>query len=479
MWDLEKKYLKKQVDNIKSDILEEVNSQLSAMLQYLYPEIYALKNKLALKTDPIVIAVQGDSTGNNIDEWFYLFGQWLASKYPEYTIKHVLWGDTTQSYDDTSVISLGSSGKGYVLYTNEDNDHVIIRNADRLNITGDIDLRIHCNADDWASGAVQVLINKLGSGDARAFTFYINTDGRLRFYWSPDGTATALKGVYSTTAIASDNGTDLWLRCTVDVDNGDSGHTVKFFTSLDGDTWTQLGNDVVGAGTTSLFANAEGVDIGSGSLGKFYGKIYYAEIRNGIDGTVVASPDFGMLPPMYSAISGITAYDIQGNIINREGYSGGMTWGHGSPTIVMLNASVSGAKLTYSTDPTRFALQLAKEPDINFISYSHNEGSTLDYRTDYLAYCDQLRTKWPSTAIVPITQNLQTSATGNYLYHNRRCKQIAQLAAARRYLCIDIHTLMTESGNLASYVAEDGVHPTEAGSQFWADCISDVFDLIL
>lgn len=38
---------------------------------------------------------------------------------------------------------------------------------------------------------------------------------------------------------------------------------------------------------------------------------------------------------------------------------------------------------------------------------------------------------------------------------------------------------MTESGNLASYVAEDGVHPTEAGSQFWADCISDVFDLIL
>lgn len=455
----------------------EARAELSENAKYLYPQINAMKNKLALKADPVIIAVQGDSTGNNTNEWFYLFGQWLASKYPECTVKHVLWNDTIQSYDSSTDIQIGSNGRGYARYSNENIDHIAIADHARLHITGDIELRIHCNCDSWVSAAAQVLVDKLGSGDSRSYSLYLTTDGKLRFYWSPNGTAAGLKGLISTVPIPATNGTDLYIKCTVDVDNGAGGHTVKFYTSTDNITWTQLGADLVGAGTTTLASNTSTLTFGYGSLGKFYGKIYSSEIRSGINGAVVASLDCGMLSPMNI---GLSAYDLQGNAISREGYSGGISWGSGSPTIIMLNGSVSGAQLSYSTDVTRFALQHAVEADMNFISYSHNEGSTSDYRSAYLAYCDQLVAKWPSMAIVPVAQNPQTTPALNYLYHNRRCKQIAQLAAVRKYLCIDVNSKMVESGKVLDFVNQtDGVHPTDPGSIFWRDCVIYPFALIM
>jgi lysophospholipase L1-like esterase len=446
--------------------------------EYLYPQIYAVKNKLKMQTDPVVIALQGDSTGDGTNEWFYLFGQWLASKYPAYTVKHAAWSNTLQCYNTPTEIAIGVNGRGYLALTNANTDHPKMADATPLHITEDIDLRIYCNADDWSGAANQCLIDKLGVGDERAFSFYLSTAGKPVFYWSPTGAAAALKSAVSTAAISADNGTDLWIRCTVDVDNGSSGYTVKFYTSTDGVTWFQLGSNVTAAGVTALHSNTQVVYFGYGSLGKFYGKIYYAEIRNGIDGAVVASPDFGMALPMFTTAANLTLVDMQGNAVSREGFLGGITWANGSPVLLLLNGSVAGAKLSDSADVTRFALQHASEADINFISYGHNESGTLDYRTEYLAYCTQLATKWPSMGIIPIAQNPEIAPASGIVYHKRRCQQILQLAASRKYLCIDVYNKMLDSGHLADYILDDGsgIHPNAAGSAFWRDCITWLFN---
>jgi hypothetical protein len=59
-------------------------------------------------------------------------------------------------------------------------------------------------------------------------------------------------------------------------------------------TWTQLGTIVTVAGTTSIGDSAAELEIGSaidGTNQMFHGKVYFAEVRNGIDGTAVAKFD--------------------------------------------------------------------------------------------------------------------------------------------------------------------------------------------
>lgn len=52
------------------------------------------------------ILVVGDSTGNQTDEWVYLFGQWLESEYPTHAVSYSPWNDAGNVYD--APISLGT-----------------------------------------------------------------------------------------------------------------------------------------------------------------------------------------------------------------------------------------------------------------------------------------------------------------------------------------------------------------------------------
>ena len=125
------------------------------------------------------------------------------------------------------------------------------------------------------------------------------TSGMLRLAWSANGSA--VLSADSTVAPTVTNGEDLWLAATLDVDNGAAGRTIRFWTSTDGVTWTQLGASVVQAGVTSIFNSTAAIGIGSrdsGTLDRLAGKVYYAEVRSGgLTGTIVANPDFTSVGP--------------------------------------------------------------------------------------------------------------------------------------------------------------------------------------
>lgn len=169
-----------------------------------------------------------------------------------------------------------------------------------LDIVGDIDVRVEVTADDWSPATTQVLAAKyLAAGDQRSWRLELDSAGTLTWQWSANGIA---QGTLTSTAnLASQpNGSRLAVRATFDVDNGSSGRTARFYTgpSIAG-PWAQLGADVTSAGVTSLFSSTAPVELGAcdggvpaGARDPLAGLVHAAEVRNGIDGTIVAQPHF-------------------------------------------------------------------------------------------------------------------------------------------------------------------------------------------
>lgn len=159
----------------------------------------------------------------------------------------------------------------------------------QVHAAGDFDLRWYGwlpHSEYWDSQR-QPLITKghwIGGTDNRAYHFAIQTNHNLTLSLSGQAGGT------STVAVP-DWGTDpIALRVTRRQSDG----RIQFFYSNDaGLTWTKLGVDITGG--TSSIPNRGDIWINQDRFFAFttlFGHCYWAEVRDGIDGTVIASPDF-------------------------------------------------------------------------------------------------------------------------------------------------------------------------------------------
>lgn len=162
--------------------------------------------------------------------------------------------------------------------------------AAALGITGDIDIRVKVAMDDWTPAVQNCLIGKAASSTTTNYRFDVLANGRLETRWSTGGVS---NNKSSTAAVGAADGSVKWVRVVHDVDNGAGGNDIIFYTSDDGVTWSQLGTTVTSAGVIARDVNAFALTVGAinptGNGNPVAGHIYYAEVRNGIDGTVVAS----------------------------------------------------------------------------------------------------------------------------------------------------------------------------------------------
>ena len=177
-----------------------------------------------------------------------------------------------------------------------------------LSITGDLDVRIDVDLDNWSMSGDLIAKAEL-PGNQVSWGLYTGSANTLEFWWSPNGTS--VLGVESGTVSVPSKGR-LAVRVTLDVDNGDGGWTVTFYqaATIDG-PWEQVGDPVTGSGTTSIYDGTAPLKVGY-TPGYTYsgrtGTVYAAEVRNGIHGTVVASLDPSSLT------AGATSFtDDQGN----------------------------------------------------------------------------------------------------------------------------------------------------------------------
>lgn len=70
--------------------------------------LFALKGKLNVGEADASLLIVGDSTGDSNVEWVYLFTQYLADSYPEYSVEYFLWDDTDEDYDTPESIQTGT-----------------------------------------------------------------------------------------------------------------------------------------------------------------------------------------------------------------------------------------------------------------------------------------------------------------------------------------------------------------------------------
>lgn len=162
-----------------------------------------------------------------------------------------------------------------------------------LNLSGDLDVRIDLRLSSYEAST---FIGKYNSGSTGPWLFGNNADGTVALDFVSGGT---LHAVHSTQPIPLGR---ICLRATLQVNDGSGGHLTSFYTatSMSG-PWTQLGNSVSGTGTTVLDSNISSLtvgyspgaftDFGSAAQG-MNGKVYSAQLLNGIGGSVVAGPDF-------------------------------------------------------------------------------------------------------------------------------------------------------------------------------------------
>jgi len=158
-----------------------------------------------------------------------------------------------------------------------------------VSITGDIDIRVRVAPDDWTFAVFQTFVAKWSSAPNFSFIFGANTiTGLLAFYISADGIGNA--AVFSDVLHGFADGSPGWLRVTRAQFSGET----KFFESSDGVVWTQLGASKILSAGSAISDGTAVLEVGSqssGTINLWSGKLYYAEVRNGIDGTVVAKFD--------------------------------------------------------------------------------------------------------------------------------------------------------------------------------------------
>ena len=166
-------------------------------------------------------------------------------------------------------------------------------------IAGDLDLRARIALADWtpAAGTYVVLTKYVTGSYSWTLRLAPSAGGTaLQFMWSADGATWFSTSTLSTSTITAADKAWTWIRATFDIDNGASGSTVTYYTSSDGTTWTQLGTPkVVAGGPAALVDSTAAIELGTGNnLGGTYafpGLVQRAEIRSGINGTIVAAWD--------------------------------------------------------------------------------------------------------------------------------------------------------------------------------------------
>jgi hypothetical protein len=83
------------------------------------------------------------------------------------------------------------------------------------------------------------------------------------------------------------DGQTQWVRSVLETDTG-SGSRVRFYLSDDGATWVQLGSDVTGAATGSIYTTSKKLTIGEGDSGfggALLGAIHNVGLYASTDGT--------------------------------------------------------------------------------------------------------------------------------------------------------------------------------------------------
>lgn len=187
---------------------------------------------------------------------------------------------------------------GYLL-----NGYAQCPSASGLNIAGAIDVRWFGTLGSLTGSGFQALVTRQGVISSTTFTSWMMREtaaGKLQFAVSADGTSAG--GGFNTATCTVSTPAASGYCVTYDPSNG---HTNFYkldptgsITFADGSKWTQLGTQVTATVTGSVIYTGSAIPLTVGAVGNGTSLISTGttmtkvEVRSGIDGTVVANPNF-------------------------------------------------------------------------------------------------------------------------------------------------------------------------------------------
>lgn len=160
-------------------------------------------------------------------------------------------------------------------------------------VPSDIDIRVKVAMNSWTPVATQTLMSKSNtSGSQTSWELAVDTLGRIVFNFTKSFGG---GGAWVATPIQIyPDGVPRWIRVTVDVNDGAGNFVTNLYTSEDGVAWTNDRTLTSAGGFTAFKTVTAPLAVGglnNGANNNFAGKVYHAELRAGINGTVVASFD--------------------------------------------------------------------------------------------------------------------------------------------------------------------------------------------
>lgn len=381
-----------------------------------------------------VIQAVGDSTVYGLGAtapWTALLADKLGS-YFDATVRMCTWDDTFQWYNGPSLRRTSSQGERTVPGTAFPQFLGPVQA-----VTGDFELTINFAPVTAWTGSSQNLIYKWAGGQL-GILLSLGTTGLLTLFWSEDGTTS--KSSVSTAAVPFTGTNAGWVRATLQVNNGSSGRSVKFYTGTDGVGWTQLGTTVTSTPVTSVFANNGRIwELGSGNWG-------WAQVRNAVAGGVDIVPIF---PDAWQRGSSVTV--------------------SGGPTILLMNAAIAAKDVVWADDPTRRPKLLSvTTPDVIIIGIGINDTLAQPFKTytdRFITMVRHFKALRPGVPIVVTTEN----PTPTSVKVAERLAETARIMAAEPGVTVlDTWQAYTD---VSTQLQGDQVHPTDAGHRAHCDWV--------
>lgn len=207
----------------------------------------------------------------------------------------VAWAEIDGSHDDavggSGLIVCEHDGENYWRFADVADDRLSLADHADFDIVGDIDIRVKIGLLDRTADTT-LLCKDDSSAGGTSYRLVLESDDKLTLYWSVDGSADLSEtSSVVVPGLPTVSGESMWVRATLDVDNGSSDAEVEFEESRDDETtWVQIGSTQLVGATTSIHSSATDIWLGDfeGAAGQeALGEIYRWKVYNGIDGTLV------------------------------------------------------------------------------------------------------------------------------------------------------------------------------------------------
>jgi hypothetical protein len=389
---------------------------------------------------------------------------------------------SSTSADSNDPKFLAHTGTNYVYLPGVASNSIFTPSTVALQITGDIDVRVQAAMDDWTPATDMTLASKRTTGNI-SWELRLQTTGTLLFEWYSDGvTPTGSKS--STVATGVTDGAVKWIRATLDVNNGASGNDVKFFTSDNGTTWTQLGTTVTTAGVTSIFGGTANIEIGTRtsmlgglSAGKFYRAQIYSDIT---ETTKVLDVDTSVITAgsatSFTAVTGQTVTINRGTTGRKSVAVTQPTWLFGTDDYMEVNNRymahsgsnymyLPGVTLNYASAPDSAALDITGDIDLR-VKVALDDW-TPSAQQVLLAKSNSVGNQRSYAFIVTTAGNLQllTYTDGSTTLTNTSTVTAGITDGSTKWVRVTLDVDNGAVGNTATFfTSDDGITWTQLGS---------------